>query len=134
MMDRRTFMKSTAAGVAAGLPTIVGATNKSGTQNPVFKAGDRSYECIHDCFQLPSTQQWQTSHGLAFDSAGQAYAIMQGAGKTPVDTIHVFDPKGQYVRSFGKEFHPGGHGIDVRKEGSDEYLYICDVAHNQVVK
>jgi hypothetical protein len=131
-MHRREFLKAAAVGVAG--PAIVGAASKSGRENPIFKAGDRSYECIHDCFTLPSSQTWQTSHGICFDAAGQAYVIMQGSGKTPVDTIHVFDPKGQYVRSFGKEYHPGGHGIDVRKEGSEEFLYICDMAHNQVFK
>jgi hypothetical protein len=131
-MHRRQFLKAAAVTMAG--PAMVGATNKSGLRNPIFKAGDRSYECLHDCFQLPSHLQWQTSHGICFDAAGHAYVIMMGLGRTPVDTIHVFDSKGQYVRSFGKEFHPGGHGIDVRKEGSEEFLYVCDMAHNQVVK
>jgi hypothetical protein len=38
------------------------------------------------------------------------------------------------VRSFGKEYHQGGHGIDIRKEGGQEFLYLCDVFHRQVVK
>lgn len=134
-MQRRTFLKTTAAAaLTTGFPAIVGASNKSGTNNVIFKVGDRSYECIHDCYTLPSTQHWQTSHGICFDQAGNAYVIMQGYDKTPLDTIHVFDPLGKYVRSFGKEYHPGGHGIDTRLEGSEEFLYICDVAHNQVIK
>src|SRR5205085_1081379 len=28
----------------------------------------------------------------------------------------------------------GGHGIDVRKEGGEEFLYVCDIAHHQVIK
>ena len=51
MMHRRTFLKT--AAVAVGMPAIVGATNKSGTGNPIFKAGDRSYECLHDWAKLP---------------------------------------------------------------------------------
>ncbi|MFT3883824.1 MAG: hypothetical protein QM703_29855 [Gemmatales bacterium] len=135
-MHRRSFLKTTSTvALAAGFPAIVGATNKSGSQNTIFKVGERSYECIHDCFTLPSTHQWQTSHGICFDQAGNAYIIMQGHAKTQAqDTIHVFDPLGKYVRSFGKEYHPGGHGIDVRREGSEEFLYICDVQNNQVVK
>jgi hypothetical protein len=34
------------------------------------------------------------------------------------------------VRSFGKEFQGGGHGIEVRKEGAEEFLYVC--AYQQV--
>ncbi|MBL8822224.1 MAG: peptidase [Planctomycetia bacterium] len=134
-MHRRTFLSATVATLTAGTSAFPEGTNKSGTRNPIFTAGDRRYECIHDCYTLPSTHQWQTSHGLCFDSSGFAYVIMQGHGGTPAqDTVHVFDPQGKYVRSFGKEYHPGGHGIDARKEGSEEFLYLCDVHHNQVIK
>ena len=51
-----------------------------------------------------------------------------------MDAIVVFDPQGKFVRSFGKEFHRGGHGIDVRKEGNEEFLYLCDVQHGIVAK
>src|SRR5262249_3108056 len=46
----------------------------------------------------------------------------------------VFDPTGKFVRSFGKEYYPGGHGIDIRKEGKEEFLYLCDIAHREVIK
>ena len=38
------------------------------------------------------------------------------------------------MRSFGKEYHGGGHGIDIRKEGGEEFLYLCDRSHRQVIK
>ena len=41
---------------------------------------------------------------------------------------------GRYVRSFGKDLHKGGHGIDVRKEGNEEFLYLCDITHRHVIK
>jgi hypothetical protein len=43
-----------------------------------------------------------------------------------MDTVLVFDPKGKFVRSFGKEWHGGGHGIEIRKEGSDEFIYLSN--------
>ena len=43
-----------------------------------------------------------------------------------MDTVLVFDPKGKFVRSFGKEWHGGGHGIDIRKEGSEEFIYLSN--------
>ena len=36
----------------------------------------------------------------------------------------VFDPEGKFVRSFGKEYHGGGHGIDIREENGQEFLYL----------
>jgi hypothetical protein len=51
-----------------------------------------------------------------------------------MDVIVVFDPDGKYVRSFGKKYFRGGHGIDIRKEGGEEFLYLSDVHHRQVIK
>ena len=50
-----------------------------------------------------------------------------------MDTIVVFDKDGNYVRSFGKEYYPGGHGI-MFEEGGEEFLYLSDIFHRQVVK
>ncbi len=51
------------------------------------------------------------------------------------DTIVVFDPAGKFVRSFGKEYHGGGHGIDIREENGQEFLYLsCMFPVNLVVK
>nr|MCU0494644.1 ABC transporter permease [Chloroflexaceae bacterium] len=49
----------------------------------------------------------------------------QGVGKQ-MDVVLVFDPKGKFVRSFGKAFHGGGHGVEIRKEGSDEFCYLSN--------
>jgi hypothetical protein len=51
-----------------------------------------------------------------------------------MDTIVVFEPSGKFVRSFGKGYYPGGHGIDIRKEGGEQFLYLCDIHHRQVIK
>ena len=46
----------------------------------------------------------------------------------------VFDEKGRFVKSWGKEFKCGAHGLHIQKEGSTEYLYLCDTARGIVVK
>ena len=50
------------------------------------------------------------------------------------DTMVVFDEKGRFVRSWGKEFEGGAHGLHIRKEGSEEFLYLCDTKRAVVVK
>src|SRR5271155_412401 len=112
-MQRRDFLKSTAASVAAlsAAPMILGADDKSGSKNPTVGKGEFTYECIHNWGQLPDKFEWQTTHGVAIDQDGLVYIKMQGhGGKPAVDTIYVFDKEGKLVRSFGKEIHPGGHG------------------------
>jgi hypothetical protein len=132
-MHRRQFLRTTAAALAA--PAIVGATDKAGAKNVVIGSGEHRYECFHNWGEMPEGFVWQTTHGVAIDEAGFVYIKQQGhGGKPAIDTILVFDPKSKFVRSFGKEYHPGGHGIDIRKEGGEEFLYLSDVAHGQVLK
>ena len=42
----------------------------------------------------------------------------------------VFDAKGKFVRSWGKEFRGVAHGLHIRKEGQDEFLYLTVNAAN----
>lgn len=124
-MKRRDFLKTTAAGAAlCAAPAILNATDKAGSRTPIIGTGEFRYECVHNWGQLPSSIGWQTTHNVAVDAAGQVYITHMGYGKDRMDTVVVFDPKGKYVRSFGKEWHGGGHGIDIRKEGGEEFIYL----------
>ncbi len=131
-MKRRSFLKQAAAAVAA--PAVLNAADKADSKNPILGYGDYKYECIHNWGQLPDTLRWETTHGVTIDAEGLVYIKHQGHGGMVMDTIVVFDPAGKFVRSFGKEYYPGGHGIDVRKEGKEEFLYLCDIHNRQVVK
>lgn len=126
-MNRRTFIQSAAsAAVAASTgPTLLGMTRKAGDDRPVIGTGEHKYECHHNWGQLPPDYSWQTTHNVTIDSQGLVYITHQGIGKK-MDTVLVFDPHGKFVRSFGKEWHGGGHGVEVRKEGSDEFLYLSN--------
>ena len=46
----------------------------------------------------------------------------------------MFDHKGKFVRSWGRQFKGGAHGLTIQKEGSEEFLYLCDFAHGLVTK
>lgn len=129
-MNRRQLLKSSAAVTAAATcstgPHILGAEDKSGSKNPILGVDGHKYEVTtHAWGELPPDYAWQTTHNVAFDSAGNAYITHQGIGKQ-MDVVLVFDPKGKFVRSFGKEFWGGGHGVEIRKEGSDEFCYLSN--------
>jgi len=36
----------------------------------------------------------------------------------------VFDGQGKFVRAFGDQFQGGGHGLEVRTEGKEQFLYV----------
>jgi hypothetical protein len=126
-MRRRTFLKTTAAAAAAAAtgPIILGAEDKAGTDNPTIGVEGHKYQCFHNWGELPKDYSWQTTHNVALDAEGNVYITHQGVGKQ-MDVVLVFDSKGKFIRSFGKEFHGGGHGIEIRMEGKDEFIYLSN--------
>jgi hypothetical protein len=134
--DRRTFIKAAgaAAVTAAAGPMILGAENKSGSKRATVGEGSFTYECHHGWGEVPAHIVWGETHGVCVDEAGLVYIKHRSNAPEPIDAIAVFEPGGKFVRSFGKEYHGGGHGIDIRKEGSEEFLYLSDVKHGVVAK
>lgn len=125
-IDRRKFVATIAAGAAATLsaPAIVTASKTDSAI--VLGNGNHRYEPIHDWPQLPSQYTWQTTHDVAIDRDGFVYVIHEGKPELPDHpAIFVFDSDGRYVRSFGREFQGGGHGLEVREEAGEQYLYVC---------
>jgi len=134
--SRRTFIKQAgAAAVTAAVgPTLLRASDKSGSRRARVGTGAYVYECHHGWGELPEHIVWGETHGVCVDKAGLIYVKHRSKTPEPVDAIAVFDPEGKFVRSFGKEYHGGGHGIDVRTEGGEEFLYLSDVKHGIVAK
>ena len=128
-VGRRTFVKGMSAG-AAGLattgPLLLGVDSKAPSKNPVLGEGEYKYEAIHDWGKLPASANYgNASHGVTIDKQGLVYITHQGKP----GSIFVFDPSGKFIRSFG-DFHNvkgvgKGHGIDIRQEGDEEFLYVA---------
>ena len=98
----------------------------------IIGEGDYQYKVHHQWPQLPSKYEWLTTHNVAVDSAGQLYVIHQGhfdqdnpTNKIDEPCIFVFDGQGQFVRAFGAELDGGGHGIEIREEDGQEFVYAC---------
>jgi hypothetical protein len=127
-LSRRAFIRQSAsvAATAAAAPAIL-AQNKSGSRRAVVGTGEHTYECHHGWGQLPDHLKWGETHGVTIDSQGFVYIKhnTRPSGIPHQDSIVVFDPDGKFVRSFGDEYSGAGHGIDLRKEGSEEFLYLC---------
>jgi len=134
--SRRAFLKRSAAAALAttALPTILRADDKAGSKNPILGSDAHQYEAIHNWGELPEGVVWGETHGVAVDEAGLIYVKHRTMVPEPMDSIVVFDADGKCVRSFGKEYSGGGHGIDIRKEGGEEFLYLCDVKNRLVAK
>ncbi len=129
-MNRRQFL-----GTGLGAPLILGAASKSDSRLPTVGSGAFRYEVIHDWGELPSNIQYGNTHGVCEDSHGRIYVhhTVHSTSES-ADTIVVFDRKGKFVGSWGKQFKGGAHGLHIRKEGRDEFLYLCDTAKGLVTK
>jgi hypothetical protein len=132
-VSRRNFLAT--AGAAGVAPLILGATNKSGSRAPILGEGEHQYEALHDWGALPSNIRYGNTHGVCEDSQGHIYIhhTVHSTSETP-DTIVVFDRDGKFVRSWGGQFKGGAHGLSIRKEGREEFLYLCDFQHGIVTK
>lgn len=70
------------------------------------------------------------THGcVVVDSKGRLYV-----NTDTKDSVMVFSPKGEFLKSWGNELHHGLHGMTLAKEGKDEFLYLCHTARHQVLK
>ena len=135
-MRRRTFLQNSSALTAGGLfPFYLRTSDKSGKRLPVLGTGAHTYECVHDWLVPPDGMVWGDTHAVCQDEQGLIYvghtvhrSSMRG------EAVVVFDSQGRFVRAFGEEFRGGAHGLDVRREGSEEFLYHCDINRCKVVK
>ena len=127
-LSRRRFL--TASTVAAVTSPQLLLANKNPKQI-VIGEGDHRYEVQHGWARLPDNYTWQTTHNVAVDAEGLLYVIHEGReNQKDHPSIFVFDRKGKFIRAFGAQFQGGGHGIEVRTEGSEQFLYVC--AYQQV--
>jgi hypothetical protein len=132
-LDRRSFLRA-AASSAFAAPLILGP-GRARAHARILGDGENTHEMTHDWLRPPTDIAWGDTHGLAQDSQGRIYvAHTVGAASEKGDAVLVFDPAGKFMRSFGSEFRGGAHGLDVRREGGDEFLYHCDTRRRLVVK
>lgn len=125
-ISRREFTKSTTLGLAglAAAPAVVTA-QRTDTATPMVGEGEHVFQADHNWCQLPDKYHWQITHNVAVGSDGMVYVTHEG--KFDLEdhpSIFVFDADGKFVRAFGEQFQGGGHGIEVRNENGEDFLYV----------
>ena len=127
-LNRRQFLqRSGAAATWLVAAPFVLASDKSGNKLPVIGEGEHQYEVIHDWGELPAGHAYGNTHGVAVDAQGHIH-IKHTVGKdaTIDDAVVVFDADGKFIRSWGKQYKGGAHGLHLSREGSGEFFYLCD--------
>jgi DNA-binding beta-propeller fold protein YncE len=92
--------------------------------------GKHKYEWVPGWARLPAGMSFGNTHGgIVVDSKGLVYV------NTDTDNaVIVFDKNGKFIKSWGKDFKGGTHGMALAKESGKEVLYLGHIGRNEVVK
>src|SRR5258708_5923465 len=124
-LSRRSFLKSSMAMAATPL---LPALNQLPKKRLITGSGEHTYEVHHDWLTPPPNIMWGDTHGLAVDRHSNIYvAHTVNPNSVGSDAVLMFNRHGKFERSWGAEFRNGAHGLDIRKEGNEEFLYHCDI-------
>lgn len=135
-MPRRQFLQTLGtAATAFSAQYHIRASEPSFAARPIVGGGEYLYEVHHDWGQLPAGCQLGNTHGVVEDSDGRILVKHTvGKGSTCEDAILVFDRDGRFMRSWGREFKGGAHGLHLAQEGGEAFLYLCDTHRRLVIK
>lgn len=133
-ISRRRFLIRAGATASAIVSAPLVLTASKTRESTVVGEGAYQYEVQHAWPQLPSKFTWQTTHNVAIDRDGCLYVIHEGRAELKDHpSIFVFDPEGRYIKSFGQQFQGGGHGLEVRQEGKEQFLYVAAYQHLKTI-
>lgn len=131
-VTRRSFLYGLGAGVFA--PSIFSgfsAYARTRRSDPIILgAGNHKYEWVRGWGKLPEGMQYGATHGaVQLDSKGLVYV-----NTDTENAIIVFDADGKFIKAMGKEWKGGVHGMQIRKEGKDEFIYLTNLARSEFAK
>ncbi|MGH9834742.1 MAG: hypothetical protein ACRD9Y_17125 [Blastocatellia bacterium] len=136
--SRRLFLRGLGAGAAisAVAPSLFSAYAETRKADPIILgAGNHRYEWIRGWGKLPEGMQYGSTHGAAqVDSQNRVYF-----NTDTENAIIVFDQDGKFIKSFGKEWKAdqegaGAHGMLIRKEGRQEFIYLTHLSRHEFAK
>lgn len=131
MMTRRKALTSSVA-----VPFLITSSKGQNRAPLVTGSGAHTYEIQHDFLKPPDSLRFGNTHGIVVDSQGRIIVChtVHKTSKSP-DAIAIFDPDGKFIKSWGgPDLRGGAHGLTIRKEGSEEFLYHCDNVKGYVRK
>jgi sugar lactone lactonase YvrE len=134
--SRRSFLRTGigAAVAAASAPLILKAEDKTVSTNArptVVGSGDHTYTVVDNWAKLPSGKRFGNTHGVCEAADGRIF--IHNTSPTG-DSMCVFDPDGTFIKSWGKAYAPGAHGLQLRKEADGEFLYLAETGQHFVAK
>ncbi len=100
----------------------------------ILGSGDHMYEWTGTFGKLPEGKRFGNTHGVQVDAQGRVLIHSQNTHGGEMDSLFIFDDSGKFIKSWGKEYGAGAHGLQLVKEGKDEFLYLAATGQHIVVK
>src|SRR5262249_56289350 len=135
MATRRGFLYTLCASVAASALSPSLFSVLGGTDPIILGSGNHRYEWVRGWGKLPDGMQLGSTHGaVQVDSQNRIYF-----NTDTENAIIVFDQDGKFIKSFGKEWKAdkegnGTHGMLIRKEGRQEFIYLTNLFRHEFAK
>ena len=129
--SRRSVIKSAAAMAiaATAAPAILTSMAKADTAKKIVGTGKHTYEVIDGWAQRPADKPWGDTHMVQEVDDGSIYICHNGP-----DSVHVYDADGKFITAWGGEMKGHAHGMDLRKENGEEFLYFAPTGLHKVIK
>ncbi len=126
-MNRRNFIKNTSFGFAAiGLPSfpnnhwkdlIIGHGSHRYKIDLNWGALNANFYPVKDC------------HEMVIDQKGRIFLLTNHTK----NNVLIYNKSGQLLQTWGTTY-PGAHGLTIKDEGGEEFLYITDNERHEVIK
>ncbi len=137
LTSRRRLLLGLGSGLAvsAFTPRSMFAGSRQANAPILMGAGNHKYEWVRGWGKLPEGMKYGSTHGgIQVDSKNNVYL-----NTDTENAIIVFDQNGKFLRSFGKEWKAasdgqGTHGMQIRKEGGQEFIYLTNLTRNEFAK
>ena len=129
MQTRRTFLKYTGlASAALAVPTMSFTSRKG--EAVVVGHGTHTYRVVPNWGVLDAGKNpVNDCHEMIQDAKGRIFLL----GNETKNNVLIYDRSGKLLDTWGTTY-PGGHGLTLGTEGTDQYLLICDTDRHQVIK
>lgn len=121
----------TSSGLAGESPGgLARGSSRASSEDVIVGSGEHRFRWDGAWPRLPESVVLGNTHGnVVVDAAGRVYFNTDSE-----HAIVVVGADGAYERSIGAEWRGGLHGMDLVREGDEEFLYIAHLGRHAVAK
>lgn len=127
-MHRRTFIKRSSGSLMGAGLALSGFANVM--QDQVIGHGDFRYKIDLNWGALNATYYpVKDCHEMVEDSQGRLILLTNETR----NNVIIYDKSGKLLETWGSEY-PGAHGLTLKDEGGEDFLYIADNNRHEIIK